>query len=404
MLVLHNTFVPAPMTGHSDPANGQPASVAALNQNHGEFTARDFKVMNNLFIGRPGSSFTVFWWSNFENGLFNYNGYYPDGKFRFGVTGSTQTSLENLKALTGILEDQGLIVPSNVFQNLAAAPSSYVPEITPAGADVRLNAGVNAAVDAASSFSNVNDVFLGDKADLGALERDCSTAPSYGPRATGIDETNQANGCEGWSPTGCPGEVNGPAPQCGAAPVSGCRTPTTASLLLKRAPLIGDHNYVKFRWRYGSSPVGDFGNPLTVAKYSMCIYQTPPSGPASLILSAVAPAGTQGCGAVCSSTKPCWRASPTSAPIKWTYKDSSNSPDGLNLMKLVSSSVGKAKVDVRGRSDCLGLPASLNFQTPIKVQVVNSATTGCWEAVFDPVNASANDTRYSAKFDVRFTP
>jgi hypothetical protein len=138
--------------------------------------------------------------------------------------------------------------------------------------------------------------------------------------------------------------------------------------------------------------------------YSICIYQTPENQPATLIARAVAPAGTQGCGPVCSSTRACWRAAPSSSPTRWSYKDSSNSPDGLRSMKLVSSSSGRAKVDVKGGGDCLGLPASLNIQTPVTVQVVNSATPNCWEAEFDPAQASASSIRYQAKFDIRFIP
>lgn len=397
MFVLHNTFVPAPMRGHNN------ATVAALNQVHGEHTSRDFKVMNNLFIGRTGSSRTVYWWSNFENGLFDYNGYYPDGIFHFGVTGTPQSSLAALKA-AGVLEDNGLIAPSNVFQNLAAAPASYQPEIQPSAADVRLNTGVNAPVDAALAFANVNDSFVGSKADLGALERDCSTAPIYGPRAAGVDESNQPVGCESLRPTGCPGEADGPAPQCGASPVTGCRTAVQASVLLKRNADGNERNSLKFAWRKGTSPVSDFGNPTDDAMYSVCIYQTPENLPATLVMKAAVPAGIQGCGPVCDSPRVCWRGSPPSSPTRWSYKDSSNSPDGLRSMKLVSSSSGRAKVDVKGAGDCLGLPASLDLQTPVTVQVVNSATSVCWEAEFDTEHASASPTRYQAKVDSRFVP
>ncbi len=176
MLVYHNTFVSPEIA-----LNLQTPAVS-----------RHFVLANNLFVGpNPPGPRVVDWSAGIVDGIIDFNGWYPDGRFDFDAPGNW-LSFAAMHA-SGVFEQHGTLLAEPIFANGLAAPATYT--VTLPAQDVTLAAASN-AVDQALPLANVNDGFTGTAPDLGALERDCPI-PLYGVRPDGIDETNAPIGCGG---------------------------------------------------------------------------------------------------------------------------------------------------------------------------------------------------------------
>ncbi len=198
MLVFHNTFVSPPLVDTSF----TPVALA-LNLINEANTSHNYLVENNLFVGNGTiTGLRTASWKNFiDEGVFDYDGYYPNGDaqrpgFRFGGTGAP--TYPNFAALQAAgIETHGVIVPQALFASGLTAPSSYTTTVSASGADVTLASGTT-AVNTGVLLPNLNDGYTGTNPDLGAREQGCALpAPIYGPRPTGTDETNEPIGCEG---------------------------------------------------------------------------------------------------------------------------------------------------------------------------------------------------------------
>lgn len=177
VFVYHNTFV-----SPSTPLLMVTSAASAL-----------FEIRNNLFVGPASLDGRVAdWVGPVDRGLFDHDGYYPDGPFRFAFAGAGTLSFANFAALqAGGIETGGRILSPPIFQSGLAAPPSYTSTLAPA--DATLDAASD-AIDAATALANVSAVFVGGGPDLGALERGCPI-PIYGIRPEGVDETNEPLGC-----------------------------------------------------------------------------------------------------------------------------------------------------------------------------------------------------------------
>lgn len=195
------------------------------------------------------------------------------------------------------------------------------------------------------------------------------------------DDGNVAPG-DGCSPT-CRFEL------CGALPSGGCRgtLPLGASLKIRDAtPDKSDQ--LQFNWGKGlTTPVADFGDPTTSASYAVCVYDG--SANPQPILDRAAPAG-----GTCKNGPPCWQAKTGS----FKYKDASMLPDGLKQIALKEGLFdGKARIQFKGAGGNL-LPPPLPLTLPVTVQVKNTATGVCWEAVF-PTAIKNDASQFKAKGD-----
>ena len=180
VLAYHNTFV-------------SPSHLAL--QLETPAVSHYFEIENNLFVGQASSGQQVVDWTGpIDHGTFDYNGYFPDGIFRFNNPAVGGYFLApNFAALQGLgMEQHGTILNGTTFANGMAAPASYIVQLSPA--DATLASG-SPALDKGRILSNINDGFLGAAPDLGALEKGCPM-PTYGPRADGIDERNEVIGCD----------------------------------------------------------------------------------------------------------------------------------------------------------------------------------------------------------------
>ncbi|MFT3767940.1 MAG: chondroitinase-B domain-containing protein [Minicystis sp.] len=183
--VLHNTFV-------------SPKHALSLSDST---TSHHFVIENNLFIGpsAPDQGRTVDWTGTIDDGLFDYNGYYPEGIFAFDFAATGYQKYASFAALQAAgVETHGLVVGGSEFTSGLTAPADYT--VTLPAADVTLKPA-SAAVDKGVLLPGVNDDFQGKAPDLGAIEVGCA-APIYGVRPEGMDETNMALGCAGSGGTG----------------------------------------------------------------------------------------------------------------------------------------------------------------------------------------------------------
>jgi len=179
VLAWHNTFV----------SPGVPLWLQSSSTSH------YFAIENNLFVGpsSPPYGEIVDWTGVVDHGIFDYNGYFTDGLFAINLPAQGgYKHYNNLAALQAVgVETHGLILAAPVFANGLVPPASYTVLMQPA--DVTPAVSSN-AVDRGLELPNINDSFTGAGPDLGAVERGCPLT-LYGPRAAGIDETNEPFGC-----------------------------------------------------------------------------------------------------------------------------------------------------------------------------------------------------------------
>jgi len=158
---------------------------------------------------------------------------------------------------------------------------------------------------------------------------------------------------------------------CLPAPASDCRQPIRphkARLALRDDPIDAND---KLTWsvRTGAlTELADFGDPAASDDYALCLFAG--DGPSTLLLSAVAPAGS-----VCGE-RPCWLPRTNKG---FAYRDPL-APGGLTQIRLKAGAEGRAKIRVVGKGAQLGLP-SLPVPLPITAQL-QAGNGACWEAYY----------------------
>ena len=151
-------------------------------------------------------------------------------------------------------------------------------------------------------------------------------------------------------------------------PSTAASSPEPASLLLKdKMPDKGDQ--LVWKWIKGpTTPLADYGDPLTSDDYSLCLYDA-----GVLVTSADADAG-----GVCRG-RPCWSAKPTS--IK--YKNSDASITGTVGIKLKEGSFdGKASISVKAKGTKVAMPDLNALTGPVVVQLHRSGGGPCFGATY----------------------
>lgn len=179
VLAWHNTFV----------------SPGIALQEFTSAASHNFEVRGNLFVGPEvlAGTRTVDWTAPIVDGVFDGDGFFPDGGFRFNFPPTGLTSWSDFAALQASgIETAGVLLAQPVFASGLVAPASYTTALSPA--DVTLDASSN-AVDAGTEIPGVTNGYQGSAPDLGALERGCPL-PVYGIRPAGVDESVEPTGCE----------------------------------------------------------------------------------------------------------------------------------------------------------------------------------------------------------------
>lgn len=175
---------------------------------------------------------------------------------------------------------------------------------------------------------------------------------------------------------------------CGPLPTAGCRsaTPFGGAQLQIKDQTEDRKDQLKWKWAGQATTIVEYGNPVTTASYVICIYDS--SANPQPLVSRAAPLGGTCAG------KPCWTTKPTSDQ----YADKILTPDGVKKVKLKEGLVdGKPKIQVQGVGVYIEPPA-LPLTLPVTVQVKNTQTGVCWDAVYS--SASKNDAaQFKAKSD-----
>ncbi len=177
-LIYHNTFV---------------SPERALNL-LSTITQHNFVFANNLFVGPTTlwGTRTVDWVATLNEGLFDFNGYYPDGEFMFGIVDGVGRLFPSFAvAQAGGVETGGRLVTSTVFAGGFVGPADEDVRHSPK--DFRLSTG-SGAIDRGALLPGINDRFTGSAPDLGALEAGCPQ-PVYGPRAVGAEQVTSRINC-----------------------------------------------------------------------------------------------------------------------------------------------------------------------------------------------------------------
>jgi MYXO-CTERM domain-containing protein len=205
-LIFHNTFVSA---------------KRALNLQT-PITQHNFRIENNLFVGPKDlvGGRTVEWTAKLNGGVFDYNGYYPDGGFWFGVVGGQNQVYGSWSEVqsAGVVEQQGVLLASPIFAAGFVGPEDEKTHQSPVA--FALAPGSN-ALDRGRLLDGINRGHGGSGPDLGAWEKGCPE-PVYGPRAPGQDGMTSRIDCEvGGAGTGGTGGAAGSGGVAGSGGGSG---------------------------------------------------------------------------------------------------------------------------------------------------------------------------------------
>lgn len=210
VLIYHNTFA---------------SPKLALNLQT-PITQHNFEIKNNLFVGPDtlAGARTVDWTAALDNGTFDYNGYYPDGGFWFGVVGGQNQIYGSFAEVQagGAVEQGGVLLAKPIFEGGFVGPADEKAHQD--AVDFSLAAG-SGAIDRGLVLPGLNERFLGAAPDLGAVEKGCPL-PVYGPRPVGQEPLTNRIDCDRSTPgpgTGGAGGGggNGAGPGSGGAGASG---------------------------------------------------------------------------------------------------------------------------------------------------------------------------------------
>jgi len=192
VLVFHNTFVSPDL---------------ALNLQT-PVTGHNYLLENNLFIGPSPTAYgrTVDWTEGVDEGVWDYDGYYPDEEFWFGVVGGVDRLYPDLAAaMAAGVEPSGVGLVPPFFASGFLAPTDYT--IVQPPQDLTLASGSN-AVDRGLLLPGIDDGYVGAAPDLGAIETGC-LLPLYGPRPEGMEAYAAPVNCVAGGPGG--GDAGTPA-------------------------------------------------------------------------------------------------------------------------------------------------------------------------------------------------
>ena len=175
VMLIHNTIfrygeddIYGPYHGNAWPQLGEPANYAA-----------NVTVANNLFVGNDDALFIR---QDMPLLTLDYNAYWPNGDFSLQIDGtlSTSSNLTEFVTATGF-EPNGVVLTQPIFAVSPAPAADYMP-LAPR-LDFTLHDDAS-ATDVALRLPNINDGFVGDGPDMGAVETGAQST-LYGPRNTG---------------------------------------------------------------------------------------------------------------------------------------------------------------------------------------------------------------------------
>jgi hypothetical protein len=141
--------------------------------------AANFQMKNNILIGQSTPAYVT---TDLILEDIDYNGWLPDGAFRFVATWLNFADLQS----NSPYEANGRILDGNTFTVPLTLPADY----TTFWSDTDVTLGQNSlAIDVALLLPNINDGYLGNAPDLGAIEHG-EPMPAYGVRQAADDDND----------------------------------------------------------------------------------------------------------------------------------------------------------------------------------------------------------------------
>jgi Thrombospondin type 3 repeat len=161
---------------------------------------------------------------------------------------------------------------------------------------------------------------------------------------------------------------------CVNTPPSSCDSPGKSILLLQNKDNDA-RDRLLFKWNKGPQlEQDDFGNPLQMADYALCLYTGPQHAP---LTHTTVPhdAGK-------------WSAL---SDRGYRYKDRAGSAAGITKILLKGGDAGKSLAQVKGKGLNLPDPTFTNLPLPVTAQLVNTQTNTCLEATYQAADVKKND-------------
>jgi hypothetical protein len=169
-----------------------------------------------------------------------------------------------------------------------------------------------------------------------------------------------------------------------------CRVPTAskkAQLKMKDASN-DEKDQLQWKWASGAATtLAEFGTPTVTSTtgYTLCLYNG-----TTLISSSIIPAGGD-----CNG-KPCWKANGKG----FQYKNNAATPEGVTQIKLKSGAAGKAQIQVKAKGANIEMPTlGATLTGPVTVQLSQSSSTVCWQAVYGPPFSKNDGVLFNDKAD-----
>lgn len=173
--VIYNTAV-APYKLNQEPSGFYILHNTSVRQGwawlqYGEY-ASNFFFYNNVTVGTDRA---VYLTPYLQMATIDYNGWSPDGEFKFDYSWSNLSSLSRESPY----ERHGRVLHGPLFIQRVAVPAKF-DAFMPAPEALTLDAQSN-GVDAGVRLPNINDDYTGEQPDIGAFERG-RDMPRYGVR------------------------------------------------------------------------------------------------------------------------------------------------------------------------------------------------------------------------------
>lgn len=181
-----------------------------------------FRIENNLFVGPTDPvGRTVEWTAIVTDGVFDFDGYFPDTGYWFGVVGGTNriySTLEDARVVG--VEPSGVALTLPIFEDAFVGPAGDgSTRSTPARFAL---AATSNALERARPIAGINSHHGGTGPDLGAWERGCPE-PVYGPRPAAMEGVHTLVDCDGTTritPTDAGPRVDGSVSPSDAGPTT----------------------------------------------------------------------------------------------------------------------------------------------------------------------------------------
>jgi cysteine-rich repeat protein len=160
----------------------------------------------------------------------------------------------------------------------------------------------------------------------------------------------------------------------GDEPATGCITAESSQFQVKYPPLQRYKDKLKWKFKGGPAVVqADLGQPNVDTKYALCVYDETLATPARVASIEIAPGSTT------------WE---TKDPKGFAFKTKSEIYNGVSKVSLKTGEDGTSSASLLAKGNNVPMPEPvgmvkyMNMQSKVTVQLINDATSTCWQSEF----------------------